>query len=195
MKKIGILGGTFDPVHNAHLDLAQAALDQYGLDVVLFVPTGMPVRKLGKTQAGAQDRLSMLRAACENKEGFEVSSMEVDRPGVTYTIDTLRELKALYRNESRLYLILGEDTATDLATWKDARELAALAGVLYAKRPGGSRESRLPEGFTCSELLMEVCDISSSGVRELLQKGSDVSNFVPTRVSDYIEEHGLYGRS
>ena len=196
MKRVGILGGTFDPVHNAHLVLARAALSQAQLDCILFIPTGLPVRKLTSTEASPLDRLNMLQIACEDTKEFIVSSIEIDRPQITYTIDTLRELKLKYGAESELFLVLGEDTARDIPTWKEASEIAKLAQVLYAKRPGGTNESNeLPQGFTFFEIDLSPMDLSSSFIRMLLHEGEDVSAYVPTKVLSYIKEHRLYGQS
>ncbi len=196
MEKIGIFGGTFDPVHNAHLELARLALEQYQLDRVLFIPTGMPVRKLATTEASAQDRLNMLTLACGNIVGCEVSAIEVERSQITYTIDTLYELKEQYGQESQLYLILGEDTATDLGTWKDSDQIATLAHILYAERPGDDTNTQaLPAGFECYKVQMPVRHISSSCVRSLLHKGEDVSEYIPKPVLAYIRKFGLYGRT
>ena len=192
MKRIGILGGTFDPVHKVHLELAQVALDTYDLDVVLFIPTGLPVRKLGKTHASATHRLRMLQEACQNTPGFEVSSLEVDRPEVTYTIETLRLLKERYGQHSELFLILGEDTATDLHTWKDSAEIAQLVTILYAKRPGAGEGHELPAGFVFLELPMPAQEISSSYLRTLLANGEDVSCYIPAEALAYIRKHALY---
>lgn len=192
MKRIGILGGTFDPVHNAHVELAQAALDQYSLDTVLFIPTGKPVRKLGRTHASAKHRLGMLQALCTGNKNFGVSSLEVERPTITYTIDTVRELKALYGDESELFLILGEDTVIDLATWKNAEEIARHVTILYARRSCGAEEPRLPQGFTCFEICLPVLSLSSSTIRSELSQGNDVQNLVPAEALNYLKKHGLY---
>ena len=193
-KKIGILGGTFDPVHLAHLELAQVALENHDLDVILFIPTGQPVRKLGTTHASSQDRLHMLEIACEGIPSFEVSSIEVDRPEITFTIDTLRALKTLYGEGCELFLILGEDTVTDLPTWKESEQIAALTTVLYARRPAEESSHILPDGFDCHELSMPAMDISSSLIRDALFKGEDVSELVPSGALAYIKEHKLYDK-
>jgi nicotinate-nucleotide adenylyltransferase len=194
MKRIGILGGTFDPAHRVHMELARQALLQFELDVVLFIPTGNPVRKIGMTHASAEHRLNMLKAACDGEPGFEVSSLEVDRPSITYTIDTLLELKNYYGEASQFFLILGEDAALDLSTWKASDEIARLVTVLYAERPGCDTNLRIPEGFSCEKVHMPAQDISSTGIRKLLLEGADVSDYVPKETLVYIKEQGLYGQ-
>lgn len=191
-KRIGILGGTFDPVHNAHLELASLALEQYKLDSVLFIPAGMPVRKLGKTHATAEQRLAMLECACADIPGFEVSTIEIERPHVSYTIDTLNELRNLYGVDAELFLIVGEDSLRDIKTWKDSDKIAELATILYAKRPGGSGALQFPEGFTCLGIEMQEQDISSSTVREDLLQGGGAQSPLPQAVFDYIQKQGLY---
>lgn len=145
-------------MHNAHLELAQCALEQYQLDTVLFIPAGMPARKLGTTVASASDRLNMLELACRGKRGFEVSAIEVDRPEISYTADTLRELKEQYGEESELFLILGEDAAADLCTWKDSADIACLSTVLYARRPDYAivKENVSDEGTSGRDASYEV---------------------------------------
>ena len=194
MRKIGILGGTFDPVHNAHLELARLAIEQYHLDFVLFIPTGMPVRKLATTHASAMDRLQMLEIACAGVGEFRVSPIEVNRQEVTYTIDTLRELKSLFGRNSELYLILGEDTATDLATWKDSSEIAKLVKVLYARRPGTEANATLPEGYECKLIEMAPNAVSSSALRAALENNEAVDEYLPAEVLTYIKKYGLYGK-
>lgn len=195
MNRIGILGGTFDPVHGAHLELAELALEQHDLDFVLFVPAGQPVRKLGMTQATAEQRLHMLRLACADNPDFKVSSFEIDRPQVSYTIDTLKALKEEYGDNTQLFLILGEDNAVDIATWRDSDEIAKLVTVLYAKRPGAFKAPDPPRGFTFYSIEMPQRDLSSSQVKQLLQAGEEADAQVPESVLQYIKEQGLYGQS
>lgn len=194
MRRIGILGGTFDPVHNAHLALAAAALEQYQMECILFVPTGRPVRKLETIQASAEDRLRMLELACEGASRLCVSTVETQREGISYTADTLYELKELYGADTVLYLILGEDTATDLGTWKDSQKIAQLARVLYTRRPPAAGPLALPDGFECYELIMDAYDLSSTQVRNCLALGEDVSAIIPPKVYDYIKRHDLYAK-
>lgn len=189
------MGGTFDPIHNAHLELAERALNEYELETVLFIPTGKPVRKLGHLQASTEDRLAMTRLSCEEYPAFEVLSLETEREGLTYTIDTLHELCELYAPEDEFFLIVGEDALADLSTWKDSEEIAQLVVVLYAKRPGSTKVQVLPPNFTCYGVEMPERDISSSMARKLLESGKDASKIVPAKALAYINECGLYGIS
>lgn len=195
MKRIGIMGGSFDPVHNAHLELALKAQEQYMLTTVLFIPAGFPVRKLDTIVASPKQRLEMLELACSDYEGFEISTLELERQCVTYTIDTLRELSECYTAEEKFYLIVGWDAAVDLGTWKDSAEIAQRATVLYAERPGSKKALGLPFNFDCYGIEMPQRDISSSMVRNMIGAGEDVSELVPARVLTYINECGLYGKS
>jgi len=192
-ERVGILGGTFDPVHKAHLELARAALEAFNLDEVLFVPTGLPVHKLGRTHASISDRLAMLKAALEGSPGFVLSTLEIERDAASYTIDTLRDVKQIYGQESELFLILGEDAARDLGNWKDSREIARLVTVLYARRPGAAAVSELPSGFVFFELDMPSLDISSTAIREMLANDEDVTAELPADTLAYIRENQLYG--
>ncbi|GHT79645.1 putative nicotinate-nucleotide adenylyltransferase [Actinomycetota bacterium] len=134
MNKIGLLGGTFDPVHNAHLKIASAALDQFGLEKVIFIPTGISARKIASTIALPKDRLAMLKLACAEYSGFEVSTIEIDRPGITYTIDTLNYFAEQFGKTAELFFITGKDTTLDLPTWYKAAKIAELITVLSANR-------------------------------------------------------------
>jgi nicotinate-nucleotide adenylyltransferase len=179
-------------VHRLHLELARVAIAQFELESVIFLPTGRPARKLGATRASATERLRMLQLATEDNPRFSVSTMEVERSGISYTIDSLRELRQLLGTDAELFLILGEDTATDLPSWKDSEQIAALAGVLYAERPGEAEALPLPRGFACQRLAMEACDLSSTQIRERLAAGKDVRALLPSQVYDYIRRQGLY---
>jgi nicotinate-nucleotide adenylyltransferase len=197
MTAIGLLGGTFDPVHNAHLALAEAAIKQYDLLKVVFIPTGSPVRKIYNTIASAKDRMAMLQLACANNPAFEVSSVEVDRPGVTYTIDTLRYFTELFGAETELYFIAGKDTTMDLPTWKQALEISKLVTILSANRISG-QATDFAANKDLSDFRIENLDapelrISSSQIRESLKTGQLISDLVPMAVENYIREHDLYG--
>ncbi|MDR2493151.1 MAG: nicotinate-nucleotide adenylyltransferase [Coriobacteriales bacterium] len=193
--KLGFYGGTFDPVHIGHLVLAQSAREQLGLDGVLFVPTGQPAHKLSYCVASSEDRLAMLELAIEGHEGFDLSRIETGRPGVTYTIDTLRALKARYGDKVELYLVCGQDAAQDLPTWKDAAGIASLVTVAYTERgdlPGLSvSATKLPQ-FVFRGFTMPRIDVSSSQLRDWMREGKSVSFLTPLSVERYMRERRLY---
>lgn len=194
MRRIGILGGTFDPVHNAHLALARCALEQYQLEGVLFIPAGRPVRKMSADLTSAEHRLNMLELACKNVREFSVETLEIMRSQPSYTSVTLELLAKRYGKDTQLFLILGEDTAADLGTWKDSKLIAQCATILYARRPGITKAQPLPEGFTCYKIDMQQYDLSSSEVRRRLFAGENMSPYIPQAVQDYIERHQLYAQ-
>ena len=193
----GLMGGTFDPIHLGHLDIARAALEELKLDRVVFLPDGDPPHKLPRA-AGAQ-RLRMAELACEDIPGFEVSDMELRRAGTTYTVDTLRAIKADCPDEELVYLI-GSDTLFWFPTWKTAREVARLCQIAVVMRPGDDQgevlkkpeELRLSPSLDSVVLSTEGLPVSSRMVRAALEKGEDISHLVPRKVADYIREQGLY---
>jgi nicotinate-nucleotide adenylyltransferase len=201
MTKIGLLGGTFDPVHNAHLVIAAQAAEQFGLSKVVFIPTGTPIRKINSMVASAPDRLKMLQLACQSQPNFEVSSLEIDRAGVTYTIDTLNYLADNYGPATQLFFITGQDTTQDLPTWKDAAKIAKLVTVLSANRgavtvtqnhPSTNQSSPALDDFTIITFQIPNLAISSSLIRNKIKAGEDVSSMVPAPVQSYIRKHALY---
>ena len=193
----GLMGGTFDPIHLGHLDIARAALEELKLDRVIFLPDGDPPHKLPRA-AGAQ-RLRMAELACEDTPGFEVSDMELRRAGTTYTVDTLRAIKADCPDEELVYLI-GSDTLFWFPTWKTAHEVARLCQIAVVMRPGDDQgevlkkqeELRLSHNLDSVILSTEGLPVSSRMVRAALEKGEDISHLVPRKVADYIREQGLY---
>lgn len=189
--RIGIFGGTFDPVHNVHLRMARAARDRAGLDRVLFVVAATPPHKRGDVVASAGDRLAMVRAAIAGEDGFEASRIEMDRPGPSYTVDTVRALAAAHP-DARLYLIIGYDAALDLPRWRDPRAILKRARLIVVRRP--ECDSALdPSLDGMHEMLpFEASDLSSTEVRDQLAQGGDVRELLPPAVLDYIREKGLY---
>ena len=193
----GLMGGTFDPIHLGHLQIARAALEELKLDRVIFLPDGDPPHKLPRA-AGAQ-RLRMAELACEDIPGFEVSDMELKRPGTTYTVDTLRAIKAERPDEELVYLI-GSDTLFWFPTWKTAHEVARLCQIAVVMRPGDDQgevlnkqeELRLSHSLDSVILSTEGLPVSSRMVRAALEKGEDISHLVPRKVADYIREQGIY---
>lgn len=184
--KTGVLGGTFDPIHLGHLAAARAALDCAALDRVLFVPTGVPPHR-PPAVAGADERLEMTRLAIAGDPRFAVSDVELHRHGASYTVDTLRELRAL-DPEDELYLILGWDAAKLLDTWHEPDEVRRLARIVIVTRPGSGRVAATTE-IVCER---PTPDISASRLRRALERGEGVARYVPEPVAEYIAAHGLY---
>ncbi|HKC82602.1 MAG TPA: nicotinate-nucleotide adenylyltransferase [bacterium] len=185
--RTGILGGTFDPIHLGHLAAAQAAMDCADLDRLLFVPTGVPPHR-PPTVADPDDRLEMCRLAVAGEKRFEVSDLELRRDGVSYTVDTLRELHRLYPAEE-LFLVLGWDAAKLLETWHEPEEVRRLARVVVVTRPGSGSPPA-----TTTEILCErpTPNISGSELRRAIARGDDVSDRLPEPVAAYIARRGLY---
>lgn len=194
---IGIMGGTFDPVHNGHLQIAEAAMEQLHLDRVLWIPTGLPPHK--KTAVSDEDRLTMLRLALDGRDGHVLDLCEMNRKGYTRTVDTLRELHQRLPDAEFVFLI-GADTVLQLRNWKDFATVATLCSFgILRRRPNvddasADEPERLKEEF---DLRYETIDlplipISSSDVRKDVAAGRDVSEKIPEAVYRYIQNHSLY---
>lgn len=184
--RIGILGGTFDPIHLGHLAAARAAMDCAQLDRVLFIPTGVPPHR-PPTVADPEQRIEMCRLAIDGEEGFEVSDIEVRRQGLSYTVDTLRELHRLHP-AGELFLILGWDAAKLLSTWHEPDEIRRLATVVVVTRPGSGPLT----GTSDTVCERPTPDISASKLRRALARGDRVTDMLPEAVAAYIATHGLY---
>lgn len=195
--RIGIMGGTFDPVHEGHLSIARAAASQLELDRVLFIPTGSPHFKLGQKIAPAHDRMRMLGLAIAGDPMFELDEREVRRSGVTYTADTLEELTEAYPG-SELFFIAGADSASTLPTWKRAEDIARLCTVVVAQRPGSSaqdaKDALESSSISFSAVYIDApqVDVSSTRVREGIARGDGAEGLVPRDVTDYIQARSLY---
>lgn len=198
MERIGILGGTFDPVHRAHMMIAAVAREAAMLDRVMLMPAGRPPHKETRTLSSTTDRLAMARLAAA-EAGYEVSDLEITTPGVDYTVDTLRALRRIYPRD-RLYFIIGGDSLMALDQWYCPQELLELAAFVAVYRPGNSitelaaRREALLERFG-GEIVLASCagmDISSTALRERAARGEDLSPWVPDAVAAYIREHNLY---
>jgi len=195
---VGILGGTFNPPHLAHLVCASEARAQLGLDEVMLVPTGIPPHKEMEDEPGADHRLEMCRLAIAGHEDWlSVSAIEVERAGPSFTVDTLREINAR-RPGDQLTFIVGGDMAWSLPSWKEPEAILGLASVAVAERTGARREevrSRLA-GLAGAERIVYIdiprLDISSSALRRRVRSGRSVDFLVADAVGDYIERGGLY---
>ncbi len=188
--RIGIMGGTFDPIHNGHLVAASEVSWVYDLDEVIFVPTGRPVFKLDKHVTNAEDRYLMTVIATASNPKFTVSRVDIDRPGVTYTIDTLRDLRALYP-QAELFFITGADAVAEIMQWKDVDKMFEIAHFVAVTRPGYSSSVTLPAG-SVDMLEIPALAISSTDVRERATHDEPVWYLVPDGVVQYIGKHGLY---
>ncbi|HEY3758000.1 MAG TPA: nicotinate-nucleotide adenylyltransferase [Opitutaceae bacterium] len=190
--KIGFLGGSFDPVHFGHLLAAQDAFEQHRLDRLVLVPAAQAPLKPNDAQSTGEQRLEMVRAAVAWDGRFEVSDVEVNRGGVSYTIDSVRHFRALYPNDE-LYWIIGGDQLPQLHLWKDVTELAKLAEFIFLERPGYPVRAQ-PD---VPGLRLHRCDghllaISSTELRDRTRKHLSLDYFVPHKAIVYIRQHRLY---
>ncbi len=198
--KIGVLGGTFDPIHLGHLIVAEYIMEKLELREVLFIPAGRPWLKLKeeKQVTSAEHRLAMVRLAVASNPQFKVSTMEIDRPGPSYSIDTVLELKA--ELEAEIYFLAGPDALAKLPRWKDPERLLEACHIVGIGRPGNAMtdlwklEASLP-GVSPHIMLMDVpqqIDISSTDIRKRVAQGLSIRYLVPEAVEKYIKEHELY---
>jgi nicotinate-nucleotide adenylyltransferase len=191
--RVGLFGGTFNPLHNAHLEVARTALNQYELSNIVFVPNGIPPHKEQVLGSDKEARFEMVRLAVEGIPEFDVSRIEVDREGPSYTIDTIRALKDDY--PQGICFIVGADRLLKLDTWKEPHELLRSVPFVIAPRSGVSLDVFDVSPFREAVIVpleMEDVDLSSSELRERIQNGEAIREWVPRQVAEYIEEHRLY---
>jgi nicotinate-nucleotide adenylyltransferase len=189
--RLGVMGGTFDPVHHGHLVAASEVQNLFSLDEVAFVPSGQPWQKAGKLVSPAEHRYLMTVIATASNPGFWVSRVDIDRPGPTYTIDTLRDLSAQHP-DAELFFITGADALEQILSWKDADELFELAHFVGVTRPGYVlSDDHLPRDAV-SLVEVPAMAISSSACRERVLAGRPVWYLVPDGVVQYIGKHRLY---
>jgi nicotinate-nucleotide adenylyltransferase len=200
--KLGVLGGSFNPIHNGHLAMANAARRAHGLDLVLFVPAGRPPHK-GADLAPAEDRYRMVALAVEGLEGFAASDIETSRPGVSYTVETLAELRRLHPG-AEIFFVIGEDSIPEFPGWREPERILELARVVAVNRPGhrssfgeeylrGVPPERI-EQLERDRVTMEPCPLQSRSLRDAVRRGCSLAGSVPPPVAEYIERHGLYRR-
>lgn len=194
MTRLGVMGGTFDPVHHGHLVAASEVASRYGLDEVVFVPTGEPWQKSTRVVSPAEHRYLMTVVATASNPAFTVSRVDVDRDGPTYTVDTLSDLQA-QRPDAELHFITGADALAQILTWKDADRAFDLARLVGVTRPGHELGHRhLPQHLVDRVSLLEVpaLAISSTDVRRRVRAGRPIWYLVPDGVVQYIGKHRLY---
>jgi nicotinate-nucleotide adenylyltransferase len=191
-KKVGILGGTFDPIHMGHLVLAEQVREKFQLERVIFIPCASPPHKTEQKLSPADDRFEMTKLALEGNPYFFVSDIELKREGLSYTVETLRELKEFYR-DSEIYFLTGSDVLDEITTWKDPEEIYKLAKIVIGVRPGFDKFD--PENhFAKKSIIVEITgiDISSTQIREKVRKGESIKYLVPSKVEEYIKNRNLY---
>ncbi len=186
--KIGILGGTFNPVHIGHLILAEEAREKLGLDKIIFMPTALPPHKDNLGIAPAADRLKMLKAAIKGNKFFAVSDIEIRRLGRSYTIDTLKELKNKFTRDE-LYFIIGSDLLKYLNEWKDLSQIIKMVKFIAATRPEYPLQQLPPYIQT---LAIRAVDVSGFEVRQCIKENKSFRYLVPDKVFDYINKRKLY---
>ncbi len=190
--KLGILGGTFDPVHIGHLILADQARAQLGLEKVIFLPAAVPPHKMSQTITEAKRRKEMLDIAIGGNPFFQVSTIEIDRAGVSYTIDTLESLQALHPT-SELWLIVGADTIADVPNWRRPLDIVRAASFGVAGRPGFNPQSPASLGnVRVAPVEMPLLEISSSLIRRNVSEGRSIRYLVPAGVEAFIFATKLY---
>ena len=194
-RRIGVMGGTFDPIHHGHLVAAEEARWQFDLDRVVFVPAGRPWQKpVGVTPP--EDRYRMTVIATASNPAFTVSRLEIDHPGPTYTVDTLRRLRAEQEDGTRLYFIIGADAVLQLLTWKEPDQVLAQAEFIAATRPGFDLDRLVSQVPGAADRIhrMEIpaLGIAASDIRARVVRGAPIQYLVPDGVARYIHKHGLY---
>ena len=197
--KLGVMGGTFDPIHMGHLACAEQVREALNLDAVVFMPAGDPWMKSGRSLADPEDRLAMVRMAVKDNPRFDASRLEIDRKGQTYTVDTLRALRNHYPENVEVHFIMGADAVQQVHKWHQADQLSSLATMVAVTRPGYSLdEARAEYARACGSELRVVpvsvtpLDVSSTDLREKAAAGASVRYLVPQVVADYMAARGLY---
>ncbi|WP_031513200.1 nicotinate-nucleotide adenylyltransferase [Desulfofalx alkaliphila] len=199
MSTLAIMGGTFDPIHYGHLLVADQVRHNFNCDKVLFIPAARPPHKEGVPISSARHRLAITRLAVASNDAFMVSTLEIDRPGPSYTVDTVKAVHQLYRPE-KLYFITGADGVLEIMTWKDVNQLLSLCCFVAATRPGfdiGNLKEKLkdlPEEKLKNIIPLSVpaLDISSTDIRRRVRKGEPIKYLLPEPVEKYIKNHRLY---
>ncbi len=189
MSKIGVFGGTFDPLHIGHLIIAERAREEFKLQKIIFIPTNIPPHK-SPPLALALDRLELVKIAIQDKPYFEVSDMEIKRKGVSYWVDTLRELKKGYPKDE-IFTLIGMDEALDFMNWKEPIEILKLSRFIIITRPS-SVGVYPPSLLEKADFISLNLDISSTEIREHIKRGKSIKHLVSEKVEAYMKEKKLY---
>jgi nicotinate-nucleotide adenylyltransferase len=189
-RAIGVMGGTFDPIHHGHLVAASEVAHRCGLDEVVFVPTGIPWQKAAPAPAEHRYLMTVIGTAADQR--FSVSRVDIDRPGPTYTVDTLADLRSRYGPDVALRFITGADALRDFATWREPGEVLRQASLIAVTRPDhGIDLAGLPEGAV-TVVAVPALAISASDIRDRVRRGMPIDYLVPQGVASYVHKHGLY---
>lgn len=198
--RVGVFGGTFDPIHYGHMAVAREIQATLDLAKMIFVPAGQPWLKADLPVTAAKHRVGMVRLAIARRKAFELSTIEADRPGLSYSVDTIETLQRQLGRDADFFFLLGSDALKDIPKWKDPQRLIQLCQLVTFARPGfglpalGPLEKAVP-GVTQRVLVVEVpqVDISATDIRFRVSEGKSIRRQVPRAVERYILEHGLYG--
>jgi len=185
--RIGILGGSFDPIHIGHLHLAKKALTKLSLDKIIFIPTYLSPLKHKST--GALHRYKMVKLAIRDNRSFKISDIEIKRKRTSYSIETLRRLRRAYAKNTQFFFITGSDSLKELKRWNGLKEILALCKFVVAKRPGFSIKDRPAKSVT---LHVDAKDISATDIRQRIENNKSIIRLVPGQVGKYIKQHRLY---
>jgi nicotinate-nucleotide adenylyltransferase len=196
---IGVLGGTFDPVHMGHLKIAEVAMQRLDLDRILFIPAGEPWLKVEKEITSSQHRKKMLELAIKGYPHFSISTIELERPGATYTVETLEALRAGMDSSTGIFFLMGWDSLLQLPQWKRPSKIIRMCRIVAFTRSGmgppdlETLEEEIP-GIIRSTIILDMppVDISSSDIRDRVGKGLSIEHLVPESVEEYIRKSGLY---
>lgn len=200
MKKIGVLGGTFNPPHLGHISLAKKALQEFGLDLIIFIPTGTPPHKTKEYIAPKNHRYNMTKLAVKENKKFKISKIEINKKGYSYAVDTFKKLIKNYGKNAELFYIVGMDSINTIFDWKKPLELFKFCKFIIAGRPGQTfktfkRIMKFPpisqnkDKITIMPLNIHI---SSTEIRDRIKEGKDISKLVPPRVLEYIKKYNLY---
>ena len=197
--RIGIYGGTFAPIHNGHVNAAKAFMEQMQLHYLFVIPTALDPSKIRDEGDEARHRMKMCELAFEGESGVVISDMEIEKGGISYTVDTLR---ALAREDRRLFMLVGTDMALKLDSWREPEEIFKLCYPTYVRRESDKLlENQIIEkntkylndyGKICRRIMTPEIELSSTEIREMVKRGEDISNLVPEKVAEYIKENKLY---
>jgi nicotinate-nucleotide adenylyltransferase len=189
--KIGILGGTFDPPHVAHLIAAELAVGEFALDKMLWMPATQSPLKSRPDISSVEDRLAMTRLAIQGNPKFEVSRIELDRGGASFAIETLRSLRKQFA-DAEMYLLIGRDQFEQFASWRKPEEILRLAKVIVMDRPGDAANASTQFDTSVTYLTMPLLEISATEIRRRVRADESIRYQVPDAVIDYIQQHKLY---